>query len=159
MREPSGSLDYVVSLDARLCRAGAPVENLAHSASFHSPDKIAPSNHGIKHLGWRNSRPFAINLAKTPTAPKACWRTQEQPSPRIACHIRPAGAQKNARRGRRGTVATTFVPWPNASRSTSGKSALWARKGRCSARSATLRRENGGFWGAQFCSEVAHQSG
>jgi len=35
----------------RLCRAGAPVENLAHSASFHSLDKIAPSNHGIKHLG------------------------------------------------------------------------------------------------------------
>jgi len=35
----------------RLCRAGAPVENLAHSASFHSLDKIAPSNPGIKHLG------------------------------------------------------------------------------------------------------------
>jgi hypothetical protein len=26
------------------------VENLAHSASFHSLDKIAPSNHGIKQL-------------------------------------------------------------------------------------------------------------
>jgi CheY-like chemotaxis protein len=35
----------------RLSRAGAPVENLAHSASFHSLEKIAPSNPGIKHLG------------------------------------------------------------------------------------------------------------
>src|SRR5271165_2450279 len=32
----------------RLCRAGAPVQNLAHSASFHSMEKIAPSNPGIK---------------------------------------------------------------------------------------------------------------
>src|SRR3954470_6546725 len=35
----------------RLRRFGAPVQNLAHSASFHSCDKTAPSNHGIKHLG------------------------------------------------------------------------------------------------------------
>jgi len=31
------------------------VENLAHSASFHSLDKIAPSNHGIKHLIYDSS--------------------------------------------------------------------------------------------------------
>ncbi len=31
-------------------RCGAAVENLAHSASFHSREKIAPSNPGIKHL-------------------------------------------------------------------------------------------------------------
>ena len=30
---------------------GAPVTNLSHSASFHSQERIAPSNHGIKHLG------------------------------------------------------------------------------------------------------------
>ena len=34
----------------RLCRCGAPVENLAHSASFHSGEKTAPSKPGIKHL-------------------------------------------------------------------------------------------------------------
>ena len=35
----------------RRCRRGAPMVNLAHSASFHSQDKIAPSNPGTKHLG------------------------------------------------------------------------------------------------------------
>ena len=35
----------------RLSRAGAPMENLAHSASFQSLDKIAPSNPGIKQGG------------------------------------------------------------------------------------------------------------
>src|SRR5262245_54770200 len=34
----------------RLCRCGAAVENLAHSASFHSLENNAPSNPGIKHL-------------------------------------------------------------------------------------------------------------
>ncbi len=29
---------------------GAPVTNLSHSASFHSCERIAPSNRGIKHL-------------------------------------------------------------------------------------------------------------
>src|SRR5215217_4338186 len=31
-------------------RAGAPMENLAHSASLHSAEKSAPSNPGTKHL-------------------------------------------------------------------------------------------------------------
>ena len=47
---PSGSLDYAVSTD-RLCRLGAPMKNLAHSASFDSEDEDAPSKPGIKHLG------------------------------------------------------------------------------------------------------------
>jgi hypothetical protein len=34
----------------RLCRGGAAVENLAHSASFHSVEYSAPSNSGTKHL-------------------------------------------------------------------------------------------------------------
>ena len=34
----------------RLCRRGAPVKNLAHSASFDSSDKDAPSKPGIKQL-------------------------------------------------------------------------------------------------------------
>jgi hypothetical protein len=29
------------------------MENLAHSASFHSSEKTAPSNSGIKHLAMR----------------------------------------------------------------------------------------------------------
>ena len=33
-----------------LCRRGAPMEYLAHSASFHSLVNIAPSKRGIKHL-------------------------------------------------------------------------------------------------------------
>src|ERR1700691_2100433 len=35
----------------RLCRCGAAVKNLAHSASFHSLENNAPSNPGIKQLG------------------------------------------------------------------------------------------------------------
>jgi hypothetical protein len=34
-----------------LCRRGAPMKNLAHSASFESFDKDAPSKPGTKHLG------------------------------------------------------------------------------------------------------------
>ena len=34
----------------RLWRCGAPVQTLAHSASFHSREKTAPSKSGIKHL-------------------------------------------------------------------------------------------------------------
>lgn len=35
----------------RLCRCGAPMKNLAHSASFASDDNNAPLKSGIKHLG------------------------------------------------------------------------------------------------------------
>jgi hypothetical protein len=34
----------------RLCRCGASMKNLAHSASFESLDKNAPSKAGTKHL-------------------------------------------------------------------------------------------------------------
>src|SRR6478736_153761 len=36
----------------RLRRRGASMKNLAHSASFHSTEKIAPSKAGIKQLGF-----------------------------------------------------------------------------------------------------------
>jgi hypothetical protein len=43
----------------RLCRCGAPMENLAHSAFLHPEDNIAPSNPGIKHLaGFGILRPI-----------------------------------------------------------------------------------------------------
>jgi hypothetical protein len=41
----------------RRCRRGAAVENLSHSASFHSVEKTAPSKPGIKQLGC--ARPYA----------------------------------------------------------------------------------------------------
>jgi hypothetical protein len=34
----------------RLCRCGAPLQYLSHSASFHSLEKYAPPNAGTKHL-------------------------------------------------------------------------------------------------------------
>jgi hypothetical protein len=34
----------------RLCRCGAPVQYLSHSASFHSLEKYAPPNAGTKQL-------------------------------------------------------------------------------------------------------------
>jgi hypothetical protein len=40
----------------RLSRRGAPVKNLAHSASFHCMENIAPSNPGIKQLGSGRQR-------------------------------------------------------------------------------------------------------
>ena len=33
-----------------ISRGGAPMKNLAHSASLHAGEKIEPSNPGIKHL-------------------------------------------------------------------------------------------------------------
>src|SRR3954469_9203419 len=44
-------------------RAGAPMQNLAHSASFHCGEKSAPSNSGTKHLISRQ-RPCVSSLTK-----------------------------------------------------------------------------------------------
>src|SRR5829696_10379186 len=54
----TGSQALLTMLDRatdRLCRAGAPVKNLAHSASLHSNEKSAPLKPGIKHLDPRRS--------------------------------------------------------------------------------------------------------
>src|SRR3712207_475807 len=40
----------------RLCCAGAPMEYLAHSASFHSRERSAPSKPGTKHLAQSKMR-------------------------------------------------------------------------------------------------------
>jgi len=37
-------------------RRGAPVTYLSHTASFHSDERIAPSNRGIKHLGYQRRK-------------------------------------------------------------------------------------------------------
>ena len=47
---PQARLTMLYRSTDRLCRRGAPVKNLAHSASFDSEDKDAPLKPGIKHL-------------------------------------------------------------------------------------------------------------
>ena len=46
---PQALLTIVYRSTHRLCRAGAPVKNLSHSASCHSDEKTAPENDGTKH--------------------------------------------------------------------------------------------------------------
>src|SRR5208283_2439496 len=53
---PQALLTMLYRSTHRLCRAGAPVENLAHSASLQPEEKIAPSNSGIKHLAAPQNR-------------------------------------------------------------------------------------------------------
>jgi hypothetical protein len=49
----------------RLCRRGAPVKNLAHSASLQLLDKTAPSKFGIKQLGRLGSvRSWSLAVRK-----------------------------------------------------------------------------------------------
>src|SRR5690606_3534460 len=43
---------------------GASVTNLSHRASFHSKERIAPSNHGIKHLNQPANRAGSSSLPK-----------------------------------------------------------------------------------------------
>src|SRR4051794_23419115 len=47
---PQALLTMLYRSTDRLCRRGAPVKNLSHSASFDSCDNGAPSKPGIKHL-------------------------------------------------------------------------------------------------------------
>src|SRR3984957_13187035 len=53
----------------RLCRRGAPMQNLAHSASFESLDKDAPSKAGTKHLAPRGLGPRRAPRRGTPGRP------------------------------------------------------------------------------------------
>src|SRR5271170_5984614 len=48
---PQALLTTLYRSTDRLCRGGAAVENLAHSASLHAGENGAPSKPGIKHLG------------------------------------------------------------------------------------------------------------
>jgi hypothetical protein len=45
-----------------LSRRGAAVEKLAHSASFHSGEKTAPSNPGIKQLAKATRFPLVYGV-------------------------------------------------------------------------------------------------
>jgi hypothetical protein len=61
---PQALLTMLYRSTHRRCRGGAPVKNLAHSASFHSKENNAPSKPGIKHLGHRDSGRFAGHLLR-----------------------------------------------------------------------------------------------
>src|ERR1700722_17874997 len=70
----------------RLCRSGAPMENLCHSASFESDEKNAPSKSGTKHLvplkvyWWRDTLPagrMTIIAAKWCVGGEAMYRIEE----------------------------------------------------------------------------------
>ncbi|UPJ48734.1 hypothetical protein IVB30_37930 [Bradyrhizobium sp. 200] len=52
-------------------------------------------------------------------------------------------------------AAITFARWPNASKSTRKNFASWARKRTAAHARRRPKRKNGGFWRAQFCTEVA----
>jgi hypothetical protein len=57
----------------RLCRCGAPMKNLAHSASFESLDKNAPSNAGTKHLVANAKGMALVGAKKGKTAAGRLW--------------------------------------------------------------------------------------
>ena len=48
---PQALLTMLYRSTDRLCRCGAAVKNLAHTASLHAEENSAPSKPGIKHLG------------------------------------------------------------------------------------------------------------
>ena len=49
-KSPHALLTMLYRSTDRRCRAGAPMKNLSHSASFHPLGKYAPLNAGTKHL-------------------------------------------------------------------------------------------------------------
>jgi hypothetical protein len=50
-QRPQARLTMLYRSTDRRCRCGAPMKNLAHSATFESLDKNVPSKAGTKHLG------------------------------------------------------------------------------------------------------------
>src|SRR5580658_47349 len=60
-QRPQALLTMLYRSTDRLCRRGAPMKNLAHSASFESCDKDAPAKPGTKQLGKPKS-PRLCNL-------------------------------------------------------------------------------------------------
>src|SRR4051812_20223496 len=70
---PQARLTMLYRSTDRLCRAGAPMKNLAHSASFHSGEKNAPSNPRTRHLASRTLGGKAMRAALNsgPTTPVA----------------------------------------------------------------------------------------
>jgi hypothetical protein len=69
-----------------------------------------------------------------------------QPSPQ-ACGPRAAAI-----------AATTCARWPSAPKWTRKRFASWARRACCFVRLSRLEAQNGGFWRAQFCTEVVRRT-
>src|SRR6202020_1600760 len=70
----------------RLCRRGAPMQNLAHSASFESLDKDAPSKSGTKHLAFQSTTAGRARIT-------VVWDTGIEPSLWVAFVLRCAIAR------------------------------------------------------------------
>jgi site-specific DNA recombinase len=68
-------------------------------------------------------------------------------------------ARKRLRTESAATAAITCGRWPSASKSTRKNFASYARKASCFAPSSPLQAQKGGFWRAQFCTEVASPTG
>ncbi len=64
---PQARLTMLDRATDRLCRGGAPVENLAHRASFHACEKTAPSNPRIKHLTLNDRATVSPRNRRQPT--------------------------------------------------------------------------------------------
>src|SRR5271163_2922496 len=67
-QRPQALLTMLYRSTDRLCRRGAPMKNLSHSASFESLDKDAPSKPGTKHLGARLNQVHQMITAAIATA-------------------------------------------------------------------------------------------
>src|ERR1700733_5742482 len=122
----------------RLCRSGAPMENLCHSASFESDEKNAPSKSGTKHLD-RSAQPATprrssdvlesvpandgTNYSRLRPRPPPC----ASPAPRwVELRRAPAESAATERLDRRSDLdgrasdrsSAAFGPWPLSSRPT-----------------------------------------
>src|SRR5215207_4267428 len=76
---PQALLTMLDRATHRRCRAGAPMKNLAHSASLHSGEKNAPSNPGTKHLAAHCATPWLLAAASLVSSPRAfCLTTSKR---------------------------------------------------------------------------------
>src|ERR1700741_3289026 len=57
-KDPQARLTILYCSTDRLCRCGAAVKNLSHSASLHAGENNAPSKPGIEHLEEAELRAF-----------------------------------------------------------------------------------------------------
>ena len=79
----------------RLCRRGAPVENLAHSASLQSVEKIAPSKPGIKHQRFSSAPSWQSTSSPTRAmTPTLCGARSVASEP---CRSSPAAERERPR--------------------------------------------------------------
>src|SRR5882724_3008937 len=69
----------------RLCRCGAPMQYLSHSASFHSREKYAPPNAGTKQVGFIGSEGIVggMHLLGPASLPTDCMIQLEASALRI----------------------------------------------------------------------------